>query len=32
MTASPYALVGAKLVDQGYSAILLMPGTKRPDP
>lgn len=27
---SPYALVGEKLIDNGYSAIPVMPGTKRP--
>jgi hypothetical protein len=27
---SPYATVGAKLVDQGYAAIPVYPGTKRP--
>ena len=27
---SPYALVGEKLIDNGYSAIPIMPGTKRP--
>ena len=25
-----YAIIGPKLVDQGYSAIPIMPGTKRP--
>jgi hypothetical protein len=28
--ASPYACVGAKLIDNGFSAIPLLPGTKRP--
>ena len=27
---TPYCIVGAKLVDQGYSAIPVLPGTKRP--
>lgn len=27
---SPYALVGPRLIDNGYSAIPIMPGTKRP--
>lgn len=27
---SPYALVGEKLIDAGYAAIPIMPGTKRP--
>jgi hypothetical protein len=27
---TPYAVAGARLVDNGYSAIPLMPGTKRP--
>lgn len=27
---SPYASVGARLVDMGYAAIPIMPGTKRP--
>lgn len=27
---SPYAQVGAKLVERGYAAIPIMPGTKRP--
>jgi hypothetical protein len=26
----PYALVGARLVERGYAAIPIMPGTKRP--
>jgi Bifunctional DNA primase/polymerase, N-terminal len=30
MTNSPYALVGPKLVDQGFSAIPVLPRTKRP--
>ena len=28
--ASPYARVGAKLIDNGFSAIALVAGTKRP--
>ncbi len=28
--ASPYARVGAKLIDNGFSAIALLPATKRP--
>lgn len=28
--SGPYAAVGAKLVERGYSAIPVMPGTKRP--
>jgi hypothetical protein len=30
MATSPYALIGAKLVDNGYAAIPIAPGTKRP--
>jgi hypothetical protein len=30
LTISPYAQAGARLVDNGYSAIPIMPGTKRP--
>lgn len=30
MAGGPYAAVGAKLVDRGYAAIPIMPGSKRP--
>jgi hypothetical protein len=30
LNLSPYAQIGARLVDNGYSAIPIMPGTKRP--
>lgn len=30
MSSSPYARVGATLIDCGYAAIPIMPGTKRP--
>lgn len=30
MQLSPYAQIGARLIDNGYSAIPIMPGTKRP--
>ncbi|MDR7037432.1 hypothetical protein J2X36_002179 [Methylobacterium sp. BE186] len=29
-TSGPYASIGAKLVEQGYAAIPIIPGTKRP--